>query len=92
MGGGFDTEKRRLTRHATAGDTKWGDAPPGLACESHARRLNRGTWRLDRTHSSHRRSPRKPHKRFSGLRMNRTTSELKIAPLRSAPAVWSIEF
>jgi hypothetical protein len=24
MGGSFDTENRRLTRHATAGDTEWG--------------------------------------------------------------------
>jgi hypothetical protein len=36
--------------------------------------------------------PRKPHKRFAGLRVNRTTSELEIALLRSSLALWSIEF
>ena len=71
---------------------RMGDAPPGLACDAHARTLSRGAWRLDGAHSSRHWPPRKPHKRFSGLRMNRTTSELKIALLRSAPAPWSIEF
>jgi hypothetical protein len=92
MGGSFDTENRRLTRRATSSDTEWEDAPPGLACDSHAWTFSRGAWRLDGTHSNRHRPPWKPHKRFSGLRMNRTTSELKIALLRSAPAPWSIEF
>jgi hypothetical protein len=74
MSSSFDTKNRRLTRRAIAGGTEWGDAPPGLACDPHAR------------------TTRKPHKRLSGLRMNRTISELKIALLRSSLAFWSIEF
>jgi hypothetical protein len=29
MGRSFDTENRRLTRHATVGNTEWGDRPSG---------------------------------------------------------------
>ncbi len=82
MGRSFDTENRRLTRHATAGDTEWGDAPPGLACD----------FARPEPDASSIPPPRKPHKRLPGLRMNRTTFEIEIALLRSSPALWSIEF
>ena len=42
MGGSFDTENRRLTGHATAGDTEWGTPLRGSACDAHARTLSRG--------------------------------------------------
>src|SRR5579859_4012393 len=61
---------------------RMGDAPPGLACE-----IARAEPQAPSIPP-----PRKPHKRFPGLRMNRTTFELEIALLRSSLALWSIEF